>query len=77
MLVRGDADIFRLTPEGINKLAPIEATRLSRYTGNCELAIRREDIAGLEKWAERKVSDITRSQERGDHDKSKNNMEEL
>ena len=77
MLARGDADVYRLLPEGVNKLSAIEATRLSRHTGNCELAIRREGLAGLEKWAERKVGEITCRAERGERDKTKNNREEL
>jgi hypothetical protein len=41
MLARSDADIYRLIPDGVNKLVPIEATRLASYTGRCELAIKR------------------------------------
>jgi hypothetical protein len=70
MLARGEADIYRLNPVGAEKLATIEATRLARNTGNCEVAIKREDIAVLDKWAERAAQNIMRQSERSERDKS-------
>jgi hypothetical protein len=70
MLARGDGEVYRLIPDGVNKLVPIVAARLARYTGRCEFAVKREDLTGLDKWAERAVNKLTRQNERGERDKS-------
>jgi hypothetical protein len=77
MLARGDADVYRLYPDWASKLTAIEGTRLSRQTGSFALAIKQDDISGLDKWAGRKVIDLMRSQERGERDKNKHKGEEL
>jgi hypothetical protein len=54
MLARGDADIYRLLPQGQHKLTPTDAIKnenwLSAYKG---FGIRYEDMPGLDKWARR------------------------
>ena len=77
MLARGDADIYRMMPGGAEKLAPIEATRPASFESNRDLAIKREDIAGLDKWAERAVKNIQRQAERAERRQDKNKGEEL
>ncbi|MCL2409610.1 MAG: antirestriction protein ArdA [Oscillospiraceae bacterium] len=69
ILARGDADVYRLVlPEPV-KLAQIEAMRpITQHNG---LAIKREDVECLDKWARRKADDIMRKTERGERDKSK------
>ena len=74
LLARGDADVYRLTSVGVQKLAPVEAARVMRYP---ELAIKREDAPGLDKWAKRTADNLIQQNERGEKDKSKNKGEEL
>jgi hypothetical protein len=77
MLARGDADVYRLAPEGAVKLAPIEATRAVCFSEHSELAIKREDLTGLDNWAKRAANKLHRQSERGERDKTKHNGEEL
>jgi len=58
MLARGDAEVFRLVPGGPERLSPLDAIRSNGlwYTDHREFAIRREDIAGMDKWAGRGAS---------------------
>lgn len=59
MLARGDCEVFRLLPEGVEKLSPTDAVKSGLwYSEHREFAIRREDTVGLEKWAERSAGDI-------------------
>jgi len=75
ILARGDADVYRLTPSGTEKLAPIEAARSMCFAEHRDLAIKREDVAGLDKWAKRAANKIIQQNERGERDKGKNREE--
>lgn len=72
MLARGDSDVYRLLPEGPEKLSPTDAIKSGLwFSEHREFAIRREDMAGLEKWAERSVVAImSRPQERDEPKKA-------
>lgn len=72
MLARGDGDVYRLLPEGPEKLSPTDAVKIGLwFSEHREFAIRREDAAGLQKWAERSASAaMSRPQERGEQKKS-------
>ncbi len=72
MLARGDCEVHRLLPEGTEKLSPTDAVKSGLwYSKHREFAIRREDVAGMEKWAERSAADIVnRPQERSEQKKS-------
>ncbi|MDR2515415.1 MAG: hypothetical protein LBD02_09485 [Christensenellaceae bacterium] len=72
MLARGDGDVYRLLPEGPEKLLPTDAVKSGLwFSEHREFAIRRENAAGLEKWAERSASAaMNRPQERGEQKKS-------
>ena len=75
ILARGDADVYRLTDNGLVKLHAIEAARLMCVEEYKDLAIRQKDSVGLEKWAERKVGIIVRQTERAEHQTEKNKRE--
>ena len=72
MLARGDGDVYRLLPEGPEKLSPTDAIKSGLwFSEHREFAIRREDMAGLQKWAERSATDaMSRTKERSEHKKS-------
>ncbi|MDL2237848.1 antirestriction protein ArdA [Christensenellaceae bacterium OttesenSCG-928-K19] len=58
MLARGDCEVYRLLPEGAEKLSPTDAVKSGLwFSEHREFAIRREDSAGLQKWAERSAGD--------------------
>jgi hypothetical protein len=76
ILARG-ADLYKLTPDGAQKLAVTEAMRPMCFAEYRDLAIKGEDTAALDKWASRKVGDINRQAERGERNKNKNKAEEL
>jgi len=79
ILARGDADVHRLFPNSIQQMSPMDAVKSKGlwYSSNREFAIKRDDAAGLNEWAERKTSEIVRKMERGERGKSKNKAEEL
>ncbi|MEA5003782.1 MAG: hypothetical protein VB081_09810 [Christensenella sp.] len=72
MLARSDCDVYRLLPNGPELLVPTDAIKSGLwYTEHREFAIRRSDMQGLERWAERSAKDaITRQQERSAQTKS-------
>jgi hypothetical protein len=72
MLARGDADVYRLTRSGAEKLTPIDAVKsgVSWFKYNSEFAIKLGDLPGLQKWAERAATEIKRMLERSEHTKS-------
>ena len=72
MLARGDADVFRLLPAGAEKLSPIDAVKSGLWFSEYrEFAIKREDLPGLDKWAERTAAAmISRAAERAEPKKS-------
>jgi hypothetical protein len=73
MLARGDAEVYRLLPSGAEKLSPMDAVKSGGlwYMNNREFAIKRGDIGGLDRWAERTAGNILRQAERGEHTKSR------
>lgn len=75
LLARGDCAVYRLLPEGAAALSPIEAIRNGLDYGHYrEFAIKREDLAGLNRWVERNVVDsVKRTVSRSTPEKSKNN----
>jgi hypothetical protein len=77
ILARGKYSVFNLTPEGAVKLAVIEAMRPMCFAEHRDLAIKREEIAGLDKWAERAVKSIQRQHGREERNKINNKGEEL
>jgi len=77
ILARGDADVYRLTQSGSEKLSQIDAAKPLCFKENSELAIKREDISGLDKWAERTADKLLRQQERGERDKSQTKGDQL
>lgn len=72
MLARGDCEVYRLLPEGAEKLAPTDAVKSGLwFSEHREFAIRREDSPGLQKWAERSAGDaINRAKSRDEQNKS-------
>ena len=70
ILARG-SDVYKLTPDGAQKLAAIEAMRPLCFAEHRDLAIKSADTAALDKWAERKVADIARQAEREQRNKAK------
>ena len=72
MLARSDCDVYRLLPNGPEKLVPTDAIKSGLWViENREFAICRGDIQGLEKWAERSAKEaITRQQERREQKKT-------
>jgi hypothetical protein len=77
ILARGESSVFKLTPDGPIKLAPIEAVRSACFAQYHDLAIKRGDIAGLDKWAACTAQNMLRQNERGERDRTKNKGEEL
>ena len=77
ILARGDADVYRLTPSGAEKLSKIDAARPLCFKENQELAIKGEDISGLDKWAERTSDKLLRQNDRSERDKPKDKGTEL
>jgi hypothetical protein len=71
ILAGGDADVYRLLPDGVQKLSPVEAAKsglwLSEYR---EFAMRCDELEKLERWAKRSADAALFSPERGEHKKS-------
>ena len=72
VLPRGDADVYRLFPDGAQQMSPIDAVKSKGlwFSDYREFAIKRVDIEKLDKWVERKTSDIVRQAERGQRSRS-------
>jgi hypothetical protein len=77
ILAQSAADVFRLMPKKTMKLSPIDAIKIPAYTFCREFAVRGDDWAGIEKWAQRAAGDILRQNERGEQSKTKNKGEEI
>ena len=58
MLSHGDAEVFRLLPEGAKQLTALDAMQ-SRgglwYQQHREFAIKKEDLSHLDRWADRAI----------------------
>lgn len=81
MLARSDAKVYSLLPEGAKLLTPVDAVKYGstlRYPGHAQFAVKKEDLAGIDKWAKREVekSNAKRQAEREAGRKSKSNEEE-
>jgi hypothetical protein len=82
MLTHGDAQVYRLLPEGPKELSPLDAMQ-SRgglwYQQHREFAIKRGDIGSLDKWAgrEAKAIAVQRQPERETPEKPKSRGPEL
>jgi hypothetical protein len=71
MLARGDAKVYRLMPDGPSCLSRLSVVHNGlNFAEHREFAIRREDMAGLDKWAERAAAEVSRQRERGERNKS-------
>jgi hypothetical protein len=77
ILAQSAADVFRLMPNGMEKLSPIDAIKVTVYREYREFAVRRSDWDGIEKWARRGAGNILRQNERGERDKPKMKNPEL
>jgi len=75
MLARGDADIYKLTPQGAEKLSSIEALRHMCFTNIKETAIMAKDIESLDRWAQYTVKDTVRKIEKLKRDEQKKSHE--
>jgi hypothetical protein len=71
ILAQGTAPVFRLMPDYVRQLSPIDAIKVPIYQSFREFAVCRDDCAGIEKWAQRAVGDILRQNERGERAKTK------
>jgi hypothetical protein len=71
ILASGDADVYRLLPDGPEKLSPVEAVKsglwLSEYR---EFAMRCDELPKLERWAKRSTDAVLSAPEHGEHKKS-------
>jgi hypothetical protein len=76
ILARGDADVYRLTENGVVKLDTFEALRPMCFAEYSDLAIKHKDSAGLDKWAAYKVKDAVKQAERAERKQLKNKGEE-
>lgn len=62
LLARSDAPVYRLLPDGAELLNPIDSIRKGLgFAHYREFAIKREDMAGFNKWAERGADIIVRT----------------
>jgi hypothetical protein len=77
ILAQSAAEVYRLMPNDMEKLSPIDAIKVPAYQSCREFVVKPSDLAGLEKWARRASGDILRQAERGERDKTKNKAEEL
>jgi hypothetical protein len=77
ILAQGAAAVYRLMPDGMEKLSPIDALKVPTYQFHREFAVKSQDIAGLEKWAHRAAGDVLRQNEREERIKTKGKGEEL
>ena len=73
MLARGDCEVYRMLPEDVEKLSATDAVKSGLwYSEYREFAIKREDVAGLQKWADRSAADIlNRMKGRDEQNKTK------
>jgi hypothetical protein len=73
MLANSDAAVFRLLPEGAKQLSPLDAMQ-SRgglwYQQHREFAIRKEDLSGLDRWANRVIEAAVKPAPERDTEKS-------
>jgi hypothetical protein len=71
MLARGDAKVYRLLPGGPSCLSRLSVVHNGlNFAEHRGFAIRRGDMGGLDKWAERAAAEISRQRERGEHKKT-------
>jgi hypothetical protein len=71
ILARGDADVYKLTPSGPEKLSAFEAMRPLCFAEYNELAIKRADVSALDKWAHHAVKNAMHLNRREEQKKSR------
>ncbi|MCL2078739.1 MAG: hypothetical protein FWH17_02725 [Oscillospiraceae bacterium] len=71
ILAQSAADVFRLMPNDMEPLSPIDAIKVTAYQSFREFAVRRDDWGGIEKWAQKASGEILRQNERGERNKLK------
>ena len=59
MHTHGDADVYRLLPEGAKALSPLDVLPGRSGLLQGEFAIKKLDAEGLNSWADRKISEVT------------------
>lgn len=69
------AKVFKLVPDDMEKLSPIDAIKIPMYPTNREFAVLLNDLTGVDRWAQRASGEILRQNEHGARDKSKNKEE--
>jgi hypothetical protein len=78
MLVHGDAEVFRLLPEGAKQLTALDAIQ-SRgglwYQQYREFAIKKEDIFTLDRWAGRTIEAAVKPEPKRNAEKSRSGEE--
>ena len=78
MLVHGDAEVFRLLPEGAKQLTALDAMQ-SRgglwYQQYREFAIKKEDISTLDRWAGRTIEAAVKPEPERNAEKSRSGEE--
>ena len=81
MLLHEDAEVYRLFPQGSERLDKLDALPARGglwYLENREFAIRPRDLGNLDHWASREMTNICRAApERGEKDKQKSHGPEL
>ncbi|GHV39876.1 hypothetical protein FACS189490_04170 [Clostridia bacterium] len=82
ILAKDIVPIYRLLPDGAEKLAPIDAAKTGlNYSSYREFAVKVEDLSGVEKWAARFAGDTLRQirleRDRGERGAHRSNGEEL
>lgn len=75
ILAGNAAEVFRLVPDDMEKLSPIDAIKIPMYPTNREFAVLLNDLTGVDKWAQRASGEMLRQNEHGARDKSKNKEE--
>jgi hypothetical protein len=71
MLASGDADVYRLSPDGPQKLSPVEAVKTDLWFSEChEFAMRCDELPKLGRWANRRADAALGAPGHGEHRKS-------
>ena len=81
MLLHEDAEVYRLFPQGPERLAKLDALPARGgllYLENREFAIKPRDLGNLDQWASREMASLSRAApQRGEKDKQKSHGPEL
>jgi len=78
LLVRGDIDTYKLTPNGSVRMSVTEALNPQNFSIGYEFAIKISDVGNLEKWAQSTARDIVKKLEQiGCNEQKKSHKIEL